>query len=176
MRRRVTISMLAALSVLLPGRAADATTLLERMPLAKVTAEAGRIVYGTVTDVRSERDERGIPATWVTLDVARTVKGTHHGSLTVKQLGAGQAIAQGGIGRMPGLPTYRVGDEVVLFLRPESAHGFTSPVGFADGVYRVRREGARRVARPEAAADDAAASGDVDAFLDRVEALVRGTR
>src|SRR5690349_194699 len=100
---------------------------LQRMSLDAVTAEAGRIVHGTVVDVRSARDERGIPATWVTLDVARTVKGARVTQLTLKQLGTATPIADGSIGTTAGLPRYRTGDDLVLFLRTESAHGFTSP-------------------------------------------------
>ena len=64
-----------------------------------------------------------------------------------------------------------------MFLRRESAHGFTSPVGFRDGVYRVRAEGPRLVTRgPDSAAQGGETSEDVNALLDRVEELVRHGR
>ena len=151
--------------------------MLQRLSLEAVTAEAGHIVHGTVTDVRSGRDERGIPATWVTLEVARTVKGTHAPQLTVKQLGTTEPLSDGAIGGVPGLPHYHSGEDVVLFLRTESVHGFTSPVGLQDGVYRVRTEGTQQLLRgPDGGARDAAPAQGVDAFLDRVETMLRGGR
>ena len=173
-RLRGRIIVLVAATLVIVGVVrAEATMQLQRMSLESVTAEAGHIVHGTVTDVRSARDERGIPATWITLDVARTVKGRRASQLTVKQFGAMAPLGDGAIGGVPGLPQYRTGDEVVLFLRNESAHGFTSPVGFDDGVYRVRTDEGRRVLR---APGGGASTDGVDAFLDRVEALVRGAK
>jgi len=172
--RGQVIVLVAAASVIVGVARAEATMLLQRMSLESVTAEAGRIVHGTVTDVRSGRDERGIPATWVTLDVARTVKGSRVTHLTMKQFGTMEPLADGAIGSVPGLPRYRSGEEVVIFLRTESAHGFTSPVGLQDGVYRVRTEGADRMLRgPDSDARATAPPQKVDAFLDRVETLVR---
>lgn len=168
------IVALAAASIWFGVAPARATMLLRHLSLEAVTAEAGHIVHGTVVDVRSGRDERGIPATWITLDVARTVKGRCASQLTVKQFGAMEPLGDGAIGGVPDLPRFRTGDDLVLFLRSESAHGFTSPVGFDDGVYRVRTDSARRTVLGRGAA--AAPSEDVDAFLDRVEAMVRGTK
>ena len=173
MSRLITILALAA-SCIAAAAPAQGTMLLRHLSLEAVTAEAGHIVHGTVVDVRSGRDERGIPATWITLDVARTVKGRRASQLTVKQFGAIEPLGDGAIGGVPGLPRYRAGEDVVLFLRSESAHGFTSPVGFDDGVYRVRTDAARSVVGGPGGGS--APSEDVDAFLDRVEAMVRGTK
>jgi hypothetical protein len=38
---------------------------------------------------------------------------------------------------VPAITSYRVGDEVVLFLHPDSGEGFTSPVGLGQGRFRV---------------------------------------
>ena len=43
-----------------------ATTLVRRLPLEQVAAEAARVVHATVIDVHSDRDEWGAPATWIT--------------------------------------------------------------------------------------------------------------
>src|SRR2546428_6621847 len=107
------------------------------MALARVTDVAARIVHGTVLEVRSGRDESGLPATWITLAVARTLKGPHQDRLTIKQLGVATPLPDGTITRIAGMPQYRAGDEVVLFLHGESRRGFTSPVGLGQGVYRV---------------------------------------
>jgi hypothetical protein len=141
-------------------------TMVAPMGLARVTHEAARIVQGTVSDVRSGRDESGLPATWVTLAVTRTFKGRAETALTFKQYGVATPLADGTVSRVAGVPSYRVGEEVVLFLRATSRRGFTSPVGLMEGVYRVSHaaEGAR--ARNDL--PPAESSRDLDAFLAEV--------
>lgn len=142
----------------------SATMTLGRLPLTTVTSEAGRILHGTVVDVRSDADESGAPATWVTFEVRRTLKGADAPRVTIKQFGR----STDGIGRVPGLPSYVKGEEVVVFLRPDSARGFTSPVGFDDGVYRVTTSDGARTVR--SAGNET--RRDVEAFLDEVARLV----
>lgn len=158
----IRILLAAALAVAVASPAA-ATTMIKRMPLEEVTGEAVRIVHGTVTAVDVGRDVAGAPATWVTLEVARTVKGAVGSSLTIKQLGVAAPLPDGTVTRIPGMPRYVVGEEVVLFLRADSGSGFTSPVGFEQGVYRVTQGVARSAARGEVE--------PLDAFLDKVERL-----
>ena len=146
---------------------ADATVVL-RLPLARMAREAGRIVHGTVVEVRAGRDEAGLPATWVTLAVARTVKGPAVRHLTLKQFGAAEPLPDGTVGRIAGLPRYAVGEEVVLFLRPESGRGFTSPVGLGQGTYRVSRGAAGARVRRDT---PGATTRDLGAFLADVERL-----
>src|SRR5215510_10681166 len=128
------VSGVVWLTVVLAGVPAAATTLLRRVPLELAAAEAVRIVHATVVDVHSDRDEWGAPATWVTLEVARTLKGAVPHHLTIKQFGTAEPLGDGSLTRIPGLPRYVVGEEVVLFLRADSARGFTSPVGLGQGV------------------------------------------
>jgi hypothetical protein len=138
------------------------------MSLEETTAEAGRIVQGKVVEVRAGTDDSGLPATWITFQTTRTLKGTRKAQVTVKQFGNADATSGKLLGYVPDLPRYTVGEEVVVFLRPESARGFTSPVGLEEGVYRIGVDGGRRVARNSRANE----GGDVDAFLARVEKLV----
>jgi len=146
---------------------APATTLVRRLPLEQVAAEAARVVHATVIDVHSDRDEWGAPATWITFDVARTLKGSVARQLTIKQFGTAAPLDDGSLARIPGLPRYTVGEEVVLFLRGDSARGFTSPVGLGQGVYRVVHRGARRAVQSDLAGKEE----DLGTFLARVERL-----
>ena len=134
-------SILLAATLLIATHAPVSATMVQRMALEQVTHEAARIVHGTVVDVRSGRDDSGLPATWITLAVARTLKGVAASELTFKQYGVAEPLADGTITRVAGLPRYHVGEEVVLFLRADSRRGFTSPVGFSQGTYRVSRAG-----------------------------------
>ena len=145
---------------------------LRRLTLAERVAESGRIVHGTVVEAVGGRDEAGIPATWITVDVARTLKGAAERRVTFKQLGRSDRADDGNVLRIADLPVYHVGDEIVLLLRTPSRRGFTSPVGFADGVYRVEHaSGTARVREP---ADDG--SKALDALLAEIAALVRDQR
>lgn len=155
-------------AVLLVGRARamDVTPL----PFERVVAEAVSIVHGTVTAVVSERDGSGLPATWVTLAVTECLRGRAEPRITFKQFGLSQPLTDGTLVRLPGVPHYRVGEEVVLFLRAASPRGFTSPVGLGQGLYRVTRTGAApSVRRSEGGGKPA----DLDEFLDAVRRRAR---
>jgi hypothetical protein len=158
--------------------------MLRPITLAELARQATTIVHGTVEDVSAGRDARGAPATWVTLAVKRAVKGGQGDRLTFKQFGSADPFPDGTIARIPGLPSYRVGDEVVLFLDAESSAGFTSPLGMGQGLYRVQRTqgGGRATVRRDlspptgasARTPAAPAVTDVDAFLDEVQRLAEG--
>jgi hypothetical protein len=163
-----------ALALCLAAATADAMS-VRLASLEEVTDSAATIVHGTVREVRSGRDQRGAPATWVTLDVIGTLKGGPHRETTFKQLGAPLSSRSSSAGRpLIGFPGYRAGEEVVLFLHAESVLGFTSPVGGSQGVYRVERGSDRSRVRRELQAEGPAE--DLDELLGRVARLVRGAK
>jgi hypothetical protein len=165
------IALVAALTLVAADR--GAATMVTRLPLDRVTQKADRVVHATVAEVRSGRDEHGLPATWITLDVRRAFKGGPRRAFTMKQYGTAAPLPDGTVTRVSGLPKFVAGDEVVLFLRPDSGLGFTSPVGLGQGTYRVRQAGGRRRVR---AAEPGAPSRDLDDFLGEVERLTGGGR
>jgi hypothetical protein len=118
--------------------------------------------------VRAGRDGSGLPATWITLDVRRAVKGPGDARLTVKQYGAAEPLPDGTLTRIAGVPRYAVGEEVVLFLRGESRRGFTSTIGLGQGTFRVRRVGGRAEVRSDL---PAAGPRDLAALLDEAARL-----
>src|SRR5262245_32894343 len=123
------LSLLAVIWLVGVGQPAHATMLVRRLSLNEVTRDAARIVHGRVMSVRSGRDSLGLPATWITFAVARTLKGPAESELVVKQIGTTEPLPDGALGRVAGLPSYREGEEIIIFLRGTSARGFTSPVG-----------------------------------------------
>jgi len=137
-RRRVVLPALALLALAAP---VAATMLVQRLPLARVTRAAARIVHGRIVAVDVGRDDSGLPATWITVDIARAVKGGPASRLTIKQYGVATPLPDGTLAAIAGMPRYAPGEELVLFLHGESRRGFTSPVGLGQGVYRVRRHG-----------------------------------
>lgn len=164
--RCVKLAMAAALIVASSSPAV--ATMAARMSRQQIVRSAARIMHGTVVEVRSGRDESGAPATWTTLDVAHGVKGTAPGRVTIKQIGVTEALPDGAFLQIAGLPRYRVGEELVLFLRGESSAGFTSPVGFGQGVFHVARSAGRaRVVSPTASDKP-----ELDEFLAEVGRMV----
>src|SRR5205823_10375482 len=106
-----TLAAAVALAAAVPAGA----TSVVRLPLARVAGGAARIVHATVVDVRTGRDDAGLPATWIALDVAQTLKGRRDGRVVFKQYGVVDPLPDGTIARVPGLPRYAVGEEVVVF-------------------------------------------------------------
>jgi len=122
--------------------AARAGMLTKHMPLDDVTGRAERIVYGRIAALRSGRDKSGVPATWVTVDVSDTLKGKRLRRFTFKQFGVAAPLPDGATTGIASMPSYRLGEEVVLFLHGRSTRGFRSPVGLGQGTYRVKGAGA----------------------------------
>ncbi|MEE8349481.1 MAG: hypothetical protein V3R94_07915 [Acidobacteriota bacterium] len=70
--------------------------------------------------------------------VRQGIKGVNTGERVVfRQVGSGQVGVKG----IAGLPTYGKGEEVLLFLHADSRLGLTSPVGLAQGVFRLEDMG-----------------------------------
>jgi hypothetical protein len=159
----------AALLALLLGAATVRAADVARMQFDQIVARAGAIVHGTVRTVASGRDAEGLPATWVTLDVREGLKGALGDTLVFKQVGVSEPLPDGTLLRIAGLPRFAVGEEVVLFLYAPSRHGFTSPVGLAQGVFRVERGGTLPIVRP---GPDRAPTMRLDGFLDAVRGRV----
>jgi hypothetical protein len=113
--------VLLACAVVALAADAHATTVLP-LDLPALVGQADAIFVGRVVEVRSGTDANGLAATWTTFDVAEPVKGAAAGF------------------RVPALPRYRVGEEILLFLHAESDAGFTSPVGLGQGCFRIVRK------------------------------------
>jgi hypothetical protein len=155
---RRLLALAAIVCLLAHARVVRATTVLP-LELDALTAAADRVFMGRVVAVRSGRDDRGLPVTWTTFTVDEALKGTPARALEIKQLGVDRPLADGGVFRIPALPSYRVGDEVILFLHPDSREGFTSPVGLGQGRFRIRRDGGAAVAENDVGNSNLAATG-----------------
>jgi hypothetical protein len=108
-----------------------------RTSLKEMAASAGTVVTGRVVEVREGRHPQypNVKVAYITMAVEETLKGQANGQTqhTFMQFG-------GGVVRIHELPGYRVGEEVVLFLYPESQYGFTSPVGGSQGKFYVHAD------------------------------------
>ena len=89
-----------------------------------------------------------IPVTTYTFSVSERIKGVTGDILTVRQFGVRQPRVQGDqalVFRIPGMPVYQVGQEVVLFLIADSSLGLTSPVGLSQGAFTIEERDGRKV-------------------------------
>jgi hypothetical protein len=96
------------------------------MNLDEMSQDSGRIIHGKVVSIREEIHETlRIPVSVISVQTEECLKGNASGQVQFRQV------------KNIGLPVYRQGDEVVIFLYPESKAGVTSPVGGDQGLFRV---------------------------------------
>ena len=142
----------------------------------EIVADAGLIVRGRVTDVRSLVAPNNTIDSVATVAVDSLLKGQAETFVSVR-------VPGGEIGRtryvLMGAPTFRVGDRAVFFLKrgPDS---LWRPIGLTMGVYRVQAEAptGRPVVRPPVLPNRVGGStrGDVSRRLlpvSEFESLVR---
>jgi hypothetical protein len=170
---------------LLVGAVGLGATVVVPIEFRELVAVSPTIVHGRIADVRAQwADGRRAVETWLTLEADEYYKGSGSGTVTVR-------VPGGQIGRyrtvFVGAPTFRAGDEVVLFLR--SSGGRAAIVGLSQGAFRVvaDRTGRRLVTSPVVmATPDGRATpvvrGDVtrrpiavDAFRDLVRRVAEGS-
>lgn len=115
--------------------ALPALAISRHVHLDEMTTGAGRVVYGRIAEVRNGTHPQysHVAVTFVTVDVIEMIKGTPASRITFMQF----AGATRGQAHNYHLPRYSGGEEVVLFLYPESQYGFTSPVGEGQGKFLV---------------------------------------
>lgn len=131
-----------------------------------VVNDAGLIVRGRVTDVRSfEVPGMGIDSV-ATIAVEHVLKGQANGFVYVRVPGG---LVNGKRYVMIGAPNFRVGQRAFLFLRPGATDTAYRPIGLSMGVYQIQADPRTRrlmVEPPVMAGRTTAASG----------AIVRGDR
>ncbi len=114
--------------------------------LRVLTQYAGIIVAGRIVQVRPGTHPAypRLGVTFVTVRVTEAFKGAAPGDFTFMQIGhAGDTtppVGQANFFLLPDLPTYRPGEEVLLFLYPPSDAGLTSPVDGARGKLPLARD------------------------------------
>jgi hypothetical protein len=94
--------------------------------------EAETIVHGYIISTRAEPHPqlKNLMTVVVTMSIADTYKGARRSSLVFRQY-AVDAV------QYHSLNDYRKGQEIVLFLRPVSEYGLTSPAGLEQGRFNV---------------------------------------
>ena len=138
----------AALALVLAS-AASATT-VQKFTLQELTKRASSIVVGKVDDAVSSWDAAKKEIyTYYTITVSQPVKGARNGeTITIRQLGG----TVGSIASIvPGMPSFKRDEEVVLFLTQKDAAGYPWVLGLQQGKYSVVEQDGLKMVRNDLA-------------------------
>jgi hypothetical protein len=175
---RVTKTVVLALAALalLTTSFASATT-VEKMSLRDLAKKSDAIVLARVEDETARYDANKEIYTYITLRVLEPVKGPKADAvITIRQIGG----TVGDIASIvPGTPSFKKGEEVVVFLTKNDGAGYPWVMGLQQGKYSVSAdEKGRKNVRNEmdglrllspngkATEGEAAAPQPLQAFLD----------
>lgn len=106
---------------------------VRRMNVEEIIQSSGTIIVGRITDVREGKHPKysNVDVTFVTVEVSDRIKGDNSKTHTFMQFGGTGMLTPGD------LPQYNKGEEVMLFLYPESSEGFSTPVGLTQGKFEI---------------------------------------
>lgn len=112
-------------------------TSVKPVNLQEMVGSAERIFWGSCVSVEETTLASGLVATQYTFQVRRGLKGVEAGEMvTFRQLQSNDRRKLS----LPGLPSFRKGQESLIFLHGESRLGLTSPVGLQQGVFRLQQD------------------------------------
>ena len=135
-RALIVSGALWLLASLLGGGEPTWATTVRPLNLEQLTARAGHIVVGRCISVRDlPQTAHGMPVREVTIRVDRALKGGSGPTLTFRMVAPDDSDAD-----LRGVPRFRPGEDLLLFLYPTGRSGLTSPVGLGQGKF-VRRMG-----------------------------------
>ncbi len=122
---------------LLVSSGREGLALMLKVSLEELTDTSQSIIVGTVTDIRSQwNKERTAIYTHVTISVEEQVKGTSYPrEVTIRQPG-------GKVGdirmKVSDMPTFKKGEEVVVFLEMEKGKEVLRVTGMMQGKFSVK--------------------------------------
>jgi hypothetical protein len=144
LRSRAATWLAGCVLALAAAPAAEAAS-VRFVPLDEMIDSAALAFHGKVIANRVERDalSRSI-VTYTTFEVIDNLKGAAGATHTIKQIGG--ILPDGSEGyRVHGVPSFAVGEEVVVYLAGASQWGFSSPIGLQQGRFEVSVQEQRKV-------------------------------
>ena len=142
--KRFSLLLAVAVVALLAAQAAFATT-VQKLSLQDLTKRSDSIVMARVDDAVSAWDaaHKEIYTTY-TLQILNAVKGRKgESTLTLRQIGG---TVDNIASIVPGMPSFKKGEQVVVFLTQKDAAGYPWVMGLQQGKYTViERDGAKYV-------------------------------
>ncbi len=105
---------------------------VRQVALADMVARAGRVFVGRCVGRTAGIDDgTHLPVTTYTFAVTEPIKGVAGGQTAFTMPGTHDRPL------IAGLPAFDPGEEVLLLLYPESAAGFSTPIGLDQGRFRI---------------------------------------
>ena len=142
--KRFSLLLVVAVVALLCSQAAFATT-VQKLSLQDLTKRSESIVMARVTDAVSAWDagHKEIYTTY-TLQILNAVKGRKgESTVTIRQIGG---TVDNIASIVPGMPSFKRGEQVVVFLTQKDAAGYPWVMGLQQGKYTVvEKDGAKFV-------------------------------
>jgi hypothetical protein len=119
-----------------------AATMIMAFSVEEMAQRADKIFVGSCLKTEHSVTDQGVPVLEVSFAVHEAIKGTIAGTVTFRQIDpTSQGLTSGpglwSAASLAGVPTYLVGEEVLLFLAEESGFGLTAPVGLFQGKMPV---------------------------------------
>ena len=132
--RRFLVVAIAALA-LVGAQVAFATT-VQKLSLQELTKKSNSIVMARVEDASASWDAAHKEIyTYITLRVLQGVKGNKaETTITLRQIGG---TVDNIASIVPGMPSFRKGEEVVVFLTQKDAAGYPWVMGLQQGKYSI---------------------------------------
>lgn len=119
-------------------------TSVNQMNILELIRRAEKIFIGKVIAIQEGRVSAPgggeIPCTIYTVSVQDPIKGVAANTISFKFVGSHNMEIRGNYGykfEVPGMPNYKVNDEVLLFLNKESYLGLTVPLGLFQGSFNI---------------------------------------
>jgi hypothetical protein len=135
MNRATRFLTVATLALGIFGATAATGTTVQKFSLKDLTQKSDAIVMAKVEDSNAVREAGGEIYTYVTLHVTDSVKGMRGAtSVTIRQLGGRVDNLESVV---PGMPSFRRDEEVVLFLTARDVAGYPWVMGLQQGKYSV---------------------------------------
>jgi hypothetical protein len=138
MNRASRLAMVAFAALALVGTSTAYATTVLKMSLKDLARKSDAVVMALVEDQVARYDADKEIYTYITLKVLDPVKGSRKDDLiTIRQLGG---IVGNIASVVPGMPTFRKGDEVVVFLTQRDAAGYPGIMGLQQGKYTISQD------------------------------------
>ena len=146
---RFRLFLVAAVTALaLVGAQAALATTVQKFSLQELTKKSNSIVMARVDDAVSSWDAAHKEIyTFYTLSVLQSVKGNKGTTtITLRQLGG---TVDNVASVVPGMPSFKKGEEVVVFLTQKDAAGYPWVMGLQQGKYSVSSKDGVKMVRNE---------------------------
>ena len=129
------LAMVAFAACALMGSSTAYATTVLKMSLKDLARKSDAVIVARVEDETARYDANKEIYTYITLKVLEPVKGSRKDDLiTIRQIGG---VVNNIASVVPGMPTFKKGEEVVVFLTQRDKAGYPWVMGLQQGKYSI---------------------------------------